>query len=137
MHFSNIFAAAAILASSAMATPVDLEARKSIEPSPAPTVNIIAVTGTDLRFQTRKEISIQIGKLTLVDNLSITELRVKSVSAGRNDIPVPKVDNVVCQRYVNEYGTVVGSALFTKAKPAFVTTNAIPLKWLMCYAVKN
>ncbi|KAJ3550219.1 hypothetical protein NM208_g111 [Fusarium decemcellulare] len=135
MHFTNLFATAIVIATTATATPVDLEARNSLQPYPL--VNLVAVTGTDLRFQKKKDVFVEFGKLTYIDHLSITELRVKDVFMGRSGVPKPKIDNVVCQRYLNEFGTVTGSDRFTKKKPALIDTNEIPFKWVLCYVVKN
>ncbi|KAF4464547.1 hypothetical protein FALBO_8611 [Fusarium albosuccineum] len=118
MHFTNLFATAIVIATKATATPADLEARNSLQPYPL--VNLVAF-----------------GKLTYIDHLSITDLRVKDVFMGRSGVLKPKIDNVVYQRYLNEFGTVTGSDRFTKKKPALIDTNEIPFKWVLCYVVKN
>ncbi|KAK7418925.1 hypothetical protein QQX98_003628 [Neonectria punicea] len=124
----------AALASTATATPIDLEARKTLQPA---VVNVVAVTGTDIRFQTKKDVFVEFGKLTHIKNLPITELRVKGVKVSQSGIPVPNVDNVVCQRYLNEFGTRTGGDRFTKKSPILIDTNEVQLGWLLCYVVRN
>jgi hypothetical protein len=131
MHFTSFITAAVALATTATAT--NLDARGA---QPA-VINLVAVTGTDIRYQTFTDVSVPFGKLTHVDNLSITEIRVKDVTITGKDIPKPNVDNVVCQRYQNEYGTVAGSERFTKKSPALVATNAVPFAYVLCYVIKN
>ncbi|KAH6874415.1 hypothetical protein B0T10DRAFT_610698 [Thelonectria olida] len=132
MQFTSFFSAAVALATAATAAP--MEARKA---SGLAVVNLVAVTSTDIRYQTMRDISVEFGKLTYIENVEVTEIRVKDVTITGKDIPKPKVDNVVCQRYLNEHGTKAGSELFTKKTPALIATNAIPLNWLLCYVVKN
>lgn len=123
-----------IAASMAMVATVTAAPAKNTAPA---VVNLIAVTGTDIRTQKFTDVSVEFGKLTYVDHLSITELRIKDVSVSRSDIPKPNVDNVVCQRYLNEFGTVTGSDRFTKRKPALIDTNEIPFNRVLCYVIKN
>ncbi|KPM42376.1 hypothetical protein AK830_g4176 [Neonectria ditissima] len=134
MHFTNFIATAVLLASGATATPVDLEARKTLPPT---AVNLLAITGTDIRFQTKTDVFVELNKLTHVENLSITELRVKGITVNQGGVQVPHIDNVVCQRYLNKFGTQVGSERFTKKAPALIDTNEVDFAWVMCYVVKN
>ncbi|KAI1465669.1 uncharacterized protein F4812DRAFT_461365 [Daldinia caldariorum] len=117
----------AALASSASAVPK--------QPSPAQ-VNLIAINHSVSGAHTDQLIAIDIATLTHKDNVPITGFAVDSISvtvpAAPGQAAITK-DDIVCQRFQDRWGTQRGSAAFTSAKNASVSTNSVDFGYVLCY----
>ncbi|OAR02758.1 hypothetical protein LLEC1_07596 [Akanthomyces lecanii] len=80
-----------------------------------------------------KDVEIPLGTLFHLDDTPITELRLKGAGATVAGLPEVDVSKITCQRYNDRYGTRVGSAPFSAASPALISTNAVEFGWVLCY----
>ncbi|KAH6871652.1 hypothetical protein B0T10DRAFT_522935 [Thelonectria olida] len=125
MHFTTIFAAAAAaIASTATALPSTRDYNAAV-------ANVVALKGFG-NSQTKTDVKIPFGKLTHFD-LSITGLQLKSVTVNVPGTAAPDVNKITCQMYKDQYGIQPGSAEFTKAKEALISTNDVSFGWVLCY----
>ncbi|KAK7419636.1 hypothetical protein QQX98_003227 [Neonectria punicea] len=126
MHFTTIITTlAATLASTATALPTERDANVAV-------VNVIAVNKPISGSHSSTPVKIPFGKLTHFD-LSITGLQLKSVTVHAPGVTAPDVSEVTCQMYKDQYGVQPGSAAFTKAQEALISTNSVEFGWVLCY----
>ncbi|KAF5022180.1 hypothetical protein F66182_5767 [Fusarium sp. NRRL 66182] len=123
MHFTNIVTgAAALFASAATAQPAARQA-------PQAYANLLVINAAD---HSQQPVRIPLAQLTTLD-YSATTLKLASLSVHIPDIPSPKLQDIVCQRYNDKYGVQLGSTEFTKDKPALLSTNPVDFGWVLCY----
>ncbi|KPM38336.1 hypothetical protein AK830_g8229 [Neonectria ditissima] len=129
MHFTTLIATlAATLASTATALP----AQNTERATTGAFANVIAVNNPISGSHSSTPVKIPFGKLTHFD-LSITGLQLKSITIDVPGVTAPDASEVTCQRYQDQYGVQRGSAAFTKAKEALISTNTVEFGWVLCY----
>ncbi|KAF5000242.1 hypothetical protein FGRMN_1874 [Fusarium graminum] len=67
----------------------------------------------------------------------ITELEIARIYSSVEGVKPPKEDQVVCQMYKDQWGTIPGSKEFTSKKSALISTNPVPLGWVLCRVKAN
>ncbi|KAI1802438.1 hypothetical protein F4811DRAFT_529215 [Daldinia bambusicola] len=117
----------AALASSASALPKQPAAAR---------VNLIAINHPVSGAHSQQLVPVDIATLTHKDNLPITGFSIDSISVTVPPAPgQPAItkDDIVCQRYQDQWGTQRGSAAFTSDKDALVSTNSVDFGYVLCY----
>ncbi|KAI8673042.1 hypothetical protein LRP88_02433 [Fusarium phalaenopsidis] len=138
MHFTTLIAATAALASTATASFLPPDAMEMLKRTMVPnhvSAKVVAVNGFG-KDQTKHTILVPLGRLTHVSRTQITELRVEGVDHVA-EAPKPAEDNIVCQRYLNQYASKIGSERFTKKEPAHISTNPVDFGWILCYVTNE
>lgn len=138
MHFTTLVVATAALASTATASFLPPDAMEMLKRTMVPnhvSAKVVAVNGFG-KDQTKKNILVPLGRLTHVSRSQITELRVEGVDHVA-EAPKPADDNIVCQRYLNQYASKTGSERFTQKEPAHVSTNPVDFGWILCYVTND
>ncbi|RSL72559.1 hypothetical protein CEP53_001059 [Fusarium sp. AF-6] len=124
MHFTSIFTAVvATLASTTTAAPAAPAATKKH----SATVDVFA-----MNVDGYKSIMVPFGVLTHMD-YRMTSLEVRGVFVDLPDGQDVDLNKVKCQMYKDSVGTQRGSDVFTKKKPAHVSTNPVEFGWVLCY----
>ncbi|GKU05997.1 hypothetical protein FLAG1_08269 [Fusarium langsethiae] len=62
----------------------------------------------------------------------ITEIEIARAYSTVDGVEPPKVDQITCQMYKDQYGSVPGSKDFTAKKGAVISTNSVDFGWLLC-----
>ncbi|KAF4979731.1 hypothetical protein FDECE_18019, partial [Fusarium decemcellulare] len=124
--FTLITAAAATFASTATALPSSINERAA----GSAVAKILAINAPISGSHSQKNVYVPLGKLTHVDDLSITSLKLESIKVDVPNVPKPSVNDITCQMYKDQYGVQPGSAEFTKAKPALISTNSVDFGWV-------
>ncbi|CAM1510933.1 Fc.00g084460.m01.CDS01 [Cosmosporella sp. VM-42] len=133
MRFTSIsVAAAALLASTATALPT-VSARKAQNTSTPAYANVIAINHPISGESSQTPVKIPFGELTHFEDLPITGFQLDGITVTAKDLVVPDEDQVVCQRYRDQYGIMPGSALFNTTTEALVSTNSVDFGWVLCY----
>ncbi|UZP36807.1 hypothetical protein NXS19_004623 [Fusarium pseudograminearum] len=124
MHFPTIFAGVAAFSSAVMAAP----------PKQKPYVGVAIMTVNEPINGEHSTLpqNVPLGVLTHQDGVKVTELQIARVFSTVNGVEAPSVDKVVCQMYKDQYATIPGSAEFTAKKDAKISTNSVPLGWILC-----
>ncbi|KAM0189311.1 hypothetical protein ACHAPI_010077 [Fusarium lateritium] len=83
----------------------------------------------------RTFITVPLGKLTTLADVSITTLKLSALTINhpKNFESIPTVENISCQMYKDKYGVTPGSMEFTRSADAHISTNPVSLGWLLCY----
>lgn len=123
MHFANIIAGVTTIFASVAA------AQPTVRQAPEAYANLLVVNSVD---HSQQPVRIPLAQLTTLD-YDITKLELESLSVNVPDIPAPNVEDIVCQRYKDQYGVQFGSAEFTKGQPALIATNPVEFGWVLCY----
>ncbi|KAL4724340.1 hypothetical protein ACLX1H_008954 [Fusarium chlamydosporum] len=124
MHFLTIFTGIAAFSSSVIAAPP--------KEKPHVGVAIMTVNAPISGEHSTLPQNVPLGVLTHQDNVEITGLEIDRVYSTVKGLKAPKADQVVCQMYKDKYGTQPGSAEFTIDKEARISTNSVPLGWILC-----
>ncbi|KAM0542728.1 hypothetical protein ACHAPJ_012661 [Fusarium lateritium] len=128
MYFTHhIFAATALSATLSTAAP-------TTRSTPEAAVTIIG--NDETRHNTERTfITVPLGKLTTLADVSITTLKLSALTIDhpKNFASVPTVDDISCQMYKDKYGVTPGSTKFTRSADAHISTNPVSLGWILCY----
>ncbi|GKU08683.1 unnamed protein product [Fusarium langsethiae] len=124
MHFPTVFASIAALSSADMAAPT--------KEKPTVGVAILTVNAPISGEKSTLPQNVPLGVLTHQDGVEVTELQIVSVYSTVKGVQAPEIDQIVCQMYKDQYGTLRGSAEFTAENEARISTNSVPLGWILC-----
>ncbi|KAM0294429.1 hypothetical protein ACHAPM_011238 [Fusarium culmorum] len=124
MHFPTIFAGVAAFSSAVMAAPS--------KQKPYVGVAIMTVNAPISGEESTLPQNVPLGVLTHQDGVQVTELQIANVFSTVKGVKAPAADQVVCQMYKDQYATLPGSAEFTVKKDAKISTNSVPLGWILC-----
>ncbi|CAJ0551450.1 Ff.00g113800.m01.CDS01 [Fusarium sp. VM40] len=99
-----------------------------------PTVGVAILTVNDpiSGEKSTSPLNVPLGVLTHQKNIGITKLEIARVYSSIKGVDAPKIDQITCQMYKDQYGTQPGSAEFTAKKDALISTNTVPLGWVLC-----
>lgn len=99
-----------------------------------PTVGVAILTVNDpiSGEKSTSPLNVPLGVLTHQKNIGITKLEIARVYSTVKGVDAPKIDQITCQMYKDQYGTQPGSAEFTAKKDALISTNTVPLGWVLC-----
>ncbi|RBR18114.1 uncharacterized protein FIESC28_06180 [Fusarium coffeatum] len=124
MRFSTVLAGLAAFTTTVTAAP----------PQEKPYVGVAMMTYNDPINGESSSLpqNVPLGVLTHQDNVKITELEIVNVFSTVKGVKAPKDDQIVCQMYKDKYATIPGSAEFTAKKSAVISTNSVPLGWILC-----
>ncbi|RGP79812.1 hypothetical protein FLONG3_2126 [Fusarium longipes] len=129
MHFPTILASLATFSSAVMAAP----------PKEKPYVGVAIMTVNSPISGEKSTLpqNVPLGVLTHQDGVFVTELEIVNAFSTVKGVKAPKNDQIVCQMYKDQYATLPGSAEFTAKKPALISTNSVPLGWILCRVKAN
>jgi hypothetical protein len=124
MHYSTIVTGIVALASAVTAAPAKEK----------PTVGVAILTVNDpiSGEKSTHPLNVPLGVLTHQANIEITKLEIARVYSTVKGVEAPKIDEITCQMYKDQYGTLRGSADFTAKKDALISTNSVSLGWVLC-----
>jgi hypothetical protein len=77
-------------------------------------------------------LNVPLGVLTTNKGVKITELEIARIYSSVEGVKPPKADQVTCQMYKDQWGTVPASKDFTAKKSAIISTDPVPLGWVLC-----
>jgi hypothetical protein len=77
-------------------------------------------------------LNVPLGVLTTNKGIKITELEIARIYSSVEGVKPPKADQVTCQIYKDQWGTVPASKDFTAKKSAIISTDPVPLGWVLC-----
>jgi hypothetical protein len=77
-------------------------------------------------------LNVPLGVLTTNKGVKVTELEIARIYSSVEGVKPPKADQVTCQMYKDQWGTVPASKDFTAKKGALIGTNSVPLGWILC-----
>jgi hypothetical protein len=124
MHFHTVLAGVVAFATTVTAAPP--------QEKPYVGVAIMTVNSPISGEHSTLPQNVPLGVLTHQDNVQITELEIVNAFSTVKGVKAPKNDQIVCQMYKDKYATLPGSAEFTAKKPALISTNSVPLGWILC-----
>ncbi|KAF4336053.1 hypothetical protein FBEOM_10108 [Fusarium beomiforme] len=119
MHFPTFLASLATAATSVAAFP---------EESSHVGVAILTVNKPD---DSTLPLNVPLGVLTHQNNNKLTELQIARVYSTAKIIELPKLDQIVCQIYEDQYGTVPITKDLT-SEDGVVSEKPIYLGWVLC-----
>ncbi|KAH7242692.1 hypothetical protein BKA59DRAFT_401627 [Fusarium tricinctum] len=124
MHYSTIVTGLIAFASAVTAAPT----------KDKPTVGVAILTVNDpiSGEKSTSPLNVPLGVLTHQKNIGITKLEIARAYSTVKGVKAPKIDQITCQMYKDQYGTQLGSAEFTAKKDALISTNTVPLGWILC-----
>ncbi|CEI59983.1 hypothetical protein FVEN_g8212 [Fusarium venenatum] len=124
MHFPTVLASIAAFSSAVIAAPP--------KEKPYVGVAIMTVNAPISGEKSTLPQNVPLGVLTHQDGVQVTELEIVNAFSTVKGVKAPKNDQIVCQMYKDQYGTLPGSAEFTAKKDAKISTNSVPLGWILC-----
>jgi hypothetical protein len=124
MHFPTVLASIAAFSSAAIAAPP--------KEKPYVGVAIMTVNAPISGEHSTLPQNVPLGVLTHQDGVQITELEIVNAFSTVKGVKAPENDQIVCQMYKDQYGTLPGSAEFTVENPAVISTNSVDLGWILC-----
>jgi hypothetical protein len=77
-------------------------------------------------------LNVPLGVLTTNKGVKITELEIARIYSSVEGVKPPKADQVTCQMYKDQWGTVPASKDFTAKKSALISTKPVALGWVLC-----
>jgi hypothetical protein len=77
-------------------------------------------------------LNVPLGVLTTNKGVEVTELEIARIYSSVEGVKPPKADQVTCQMYKDQWGTIPASKDFTAMKSALISTNPVPLGWVLC-----
>ncbi|KAH7188079.1 uncharacterized protein B0J16DRAFT_336433 [Fusarium flagelliforme] len=117
MHFATILSSIAAFSTAVVAAPTE---------KPYVGVAIMTYNGDD-----SLPMNVPLGVLTH-DKRKVTEIEIARVYSTVDGVKAPKTDQVTCQMYKDQYGTVPASKDFTAKKGAVISTKGVDFGWLLC-----
>jgi hypothetical protein len=117
MHFPTILAGIATFSTAAAAAPKE---------KPYIGVAIMTYNGDD-----SLPLNVPLGVLTH-SKRKVTEIEIARAYSTVDGVKAPKVEQITCQMYKDQYGSVPGSKDFTAKKGAVISTKGVDFGWLLC-----
>jgi hypothetical protein len=77
-------------------------------------------------------LNVPLGVLTTNKGVKVTELEIARIYSNVEGVKIPKADQVTCQMYKDQWGTIPASKDFTAKKSAVLSTNPVALGWVLC-----
>jgi hypothetical protein len=77
-------------------------------------------------------LNVPLGVLTTNKGVEVTELEIARIYSSVEGVKPPKADQVTCQMYKDQWGTIPASKDFTAMKSVLISTNSVPLGWVLC-----
>ena len=117
MHFPTILSSIAAFSTAVAAAPTE---------KPYVGVAIMTYNGDD-----SLPMNVPLGVLTH-DKRKITDIEIAWVFSTVDGVKAPKDDQVTCQMYKDQYGSVPASKDFTAKKGAVISTKGVDFGWILC-----
>ncbi|KAL6918589.1 hypothetical protein ACHAPO_009586 [Fusarium lateritium] len=124
MHFPTVLASIAAFSSAAIAAPP--------QQKPYVGVAIMTVNAPISGEKSTLPQNVPLGVLTHQDDVFVTDIEIANAFSTVKGVKAPSNDQIVCQMYKDQYATIPGSAEFTVKKDAKISTNSVPLGWILC-----
>ncbi|KAH7251324.1 hypothetical protein BKA59DRAFT_524513 [Fusarium tricinctum] len=77
-------------------------------------------------------LNVPLGVLTTNKGVKVTELEIARIYSSVEGVKIPKADQVTCQMYKDQWGTIPASKDFTAKKSVVLSTKPVALGWVLC-----
>ncbi|KAL4723829.1 hypothetical protein ACLX1H_009473 [Fusarium chlamydosporum] len=117
MHFPTILAGIATFSTAVTAVPLE---------KPNVGVAIMTYNGDD-----SLPLNVPLGVLTH-SKRKVTDMEITGAYSTVDGVKAPKVEQITCQMYKDQYGSIPGSKDFTSKKGVIISTKSVDFGWLLC-----